>query len=166
MLRLLILSLLSVVLTSCAGYTLGGGKPQKYSTIHSLAIPQMENLTLEPRLSVLATNSLVDALAQDGTYRISTSASADAVLHATIREIEYDQFRTNKFDTLASDELSAKVWIEWKLVKNGTTIDSGRNSGKTNFFVADNLHLSRNNALPIAVARATQNIVTSLSEGF
>jgi hypothetical protein len=153
-------------LCSCAGYHLGGAKPSEFVNIHSIAVPQFENYTLEPRLSSLVTNSTVDALSQDGTYRISQIGEADATLVATIRVIDYRQYRANRLNVLTSDELLASLMVEWKLVKNGRTLGQGTARGKTNFFVGDNLQLSRENALPVAASRAAQQIVTSLTDGF
>jgi len=164
--RFTILGFLSLLLVSCAGYQLGGAKPEKLSHIKSIAVPQFKNLTLEPRLSSLATNSFVDAITQDGTYQVSSLASADATLVANIETIQYSQYRANRFDTLASDELTANVKIQWKLMQNGIAVDSGTASGRTNFFAEDNLQLSRDNALPVATLRAAQSIVTSITEGF
>lgn len=155
-----------ILLHSCAGYRLGGVKPQKFSDINSIAVSHFKNLTLEPRLSVLATNSFVDALAQDGTYAILNSMRADATLIASVRTIEYKQYRSNRFDSLASDELRTTVYIDWALKKGDLTLSKGTSSGQTVFFVADNLHTSRSNALPLAVSRASQSIVSKLTEGF
>ena len=153
-------------LHSCAGYTLGGAKPKAYQSVDSIGVPQFINQTLEPRLSVLVTNSTVDALAQDGTYRIKDSSQADAVLQATITEVKYSQFRAKRFDTLASDELTVNVVVDWQLVRNGRVIGKGRASGSTNFNTGENLSLARQNALPLAASRTAQEIVSTISEGF
>ena len=157
---------ISLVISSCAGYTLGGAKPKRYQSIRSIAVPQFSNDTLYPRLSVLATNSTVDALGQDGTYAIRDTSSADATLIASVAEVEYRQFRANRFDTLASDELTVRVHIKWRLVRNGQIIGSGIASGSTNFNTGDNVGLAKQNALPLATARTAQKIASSLSEGF
>lgn len=156
----------SVALTSCAGYQLGGAKPAKYARIQTIAIPQVENLTFEPRLSALATNSIVDQFNHDGTYRITTINKADAVLEASVEEIDYSKYSANRFDTAASDELRSEVIIRWQLTQNGQVIGSGRSKGHTNFFVNDNLETARQNALPLATSRAAKQIVYSLAEGF
>ncbi len=161
-----ILYLATLFLYSCAGYQLGGAKPENLSHVYSLSYSHFGNLTLEPRVSTLATNSFVDALTQDGTYAIRSQNQADAHLIASVTTIDYQQHRSNRFDTLASDELRTTVNIDWQLKKNNQVISKGTSSGSTTFFAGENLHLSRRNALPLAISRATQNMVTSLSEGF
>ena len=164
--RKTILCLTILLLHSCAGYKLGGAKPEKLSQVNSLSFSHFGNLTLEPRVSTLATNSFVDALAQDATYTIRKQAQADAHLIASVTTIDYQQHRSNRFDSLASDELRTTVNIDWQLKQHGQILSKGTSSGTTTFFVGENLHLSRRNALPLAISRATQNMIISLSEGF
>jgi len=166
MLRHLVITILCVTLASCSGYRLGDVKPAKLQHIQSITIPQFKNDTLVPRVSTLVTNSTVDAIAQDGTYAIRSYDQSDAVLHATVTQIEYDQFRANRFDTLASDELKVTIHVSWELKQQGVTLISSTSTGSTTFDFEDNLAISRQNALPLASARTAQNIVSQLSEGF
>ena len=166
MVRLIVTAALSLWLSACAGYTLGGAKPAALAGVKSIAIPQFTNQSLEPRLSVLVTNSVVDAFAQDGTYAIKTPSSSDATLVATLTDVSYKQYRSNRFDTLASDELTVELNISWKLIQGQRVLISGQASGSTNFETGDNLSISRQNAFPLAASRAAEEIVISLTEGF
>jgi len=164
MFRQIAIALICLTVCSCAGYKLGNTKPISYKQIKSLAIPQFKNETLYPKLSALASNATLDAFVQDGSYAIRSHP--DAELLGTIKKIEYKQFRANRFDTLASDELKVIVHLDWKLVQNGNIIGKGNAAGTSTFNVDGNLSIARQNALPLAVSRASQQIVSQLSIGF
>jgi len=157
------------VLHSCAGYRLGGHKPQKLAHVHKIYVPLAKNHTLFLRTEALATNLLVDGLTQDGTYQIGTARSADADLLMTVSQIDYSQTRSTRTDSLRSEELKMTVTLDWQLVDSkrpGTPLDSGRTTGHTRFFARDNLQTARRGALPDALQRATQKIVYRITDGF
>ena len=91
---------------SCAGYQLGGSKPTHLSHIRSIHVPLFENDTLFVRAETHGTNSMVDALTRDGTYKISTAESADAVLLGRITNLELQsgELNTNRQLTLGRTE--------------------------------------------------------------
>lgn len=99
----------------CAGYQLGDVKPSVYADIDKIHVPPFKNLTLEPRLSSLVTNAVLVKLQADGTYKVSTRESADAVLVGTIRRIEKRQLRAVRTDTLRSQELSVYMYVDFHL---------------------------------------------------
>lgn len=161
------LCLLGFSLYSCTGYQLGGSVPRHLQHLESIAIPQFENKTLNARLSPLVTNTAIDALLRDGTYKIAPLSKADAVLHGVIESVDYDQYSASRQDSLASDELSMKLKIKWKLVSaQGRLLDSGVVTGKTNFFVSTNQQTAKKNAVPIAAQRAARQLITEISQGF
>jgi hypothetical protein len=58
-LSFLLLAAACVLLPACAGYQLGGQKPIRLREIRTLAVPAFDNLTLEPRIAVNATNAAI-----------------------------------------------------------------------------------------------------------
>ena len=60
------------LLSGCAGYQLGDAKPSPYAEIEKIHVPPFKNLTLEPRLSSLVTNAVLQELQSDGTYQVAT----------------------------------------------------------------------------------------------
>ena len=61
------------------------------------------------------------------------------------------------------------ITIAWTLrdADNPTLIlDKGESKGQTRFFAGDNLEIARTNALPDALRRASEAIVTRLADGF
>lgn len=167
-LRLAITALASLLLSGCFGYQLGGAKPSALAGVHSIAVPMFTNETLEPRVGVLATNAAVNALAADGTYKISSKAEADAILEASVTKIDYIQIRASRLDTLRPEELENIVTVEWKLIdrQSGRLLDSGAALGTSRFFLDPNAQTSRTNALPDAVENAGRSIASQLGDGF
>ena len=157
------------LLSSCAGYRLGGEKPKHLATVNSLYLPLAKTLTLFPRSEALTTNIVVDAITRDGTYKIGTASNSDATLLLTLEEIIYRQTSSDRRDTLRSEELTLEVKISWQLVdpkRPGKPLEEGSNSGRTRLFVDDNLQTARANALPDALKRAAQAIVSRIADGF
>ena len=157
------------LLSSCAGYRLGGEKPQHLVAVNSLCIPLAKTRTLIPRSEALTTNVVADAITRDGTYKIGTASDSDATLLLTLEEITYRQTSSDRRDTLRSEQLTLEVKISWQLVdpkRPGKPLEEGSNSGRTRLFVDDNLQTARANALPDALQRAAQAIVSRIADGF
>ena len=167
MLRVVLLALSLGFLTSCAGYQFGGNKPEHLRGTESISIPLAKSRVIFPRVEALATNSMVDALVSDGTYRLTRSSAADATLLITLEAIDYQQVRSSTVDVLRSEELQLRVTVS-KLADNnrpGIVLDAGRERGDSRLFVDDNLQTARMNALPDALQRATQSIIARLADG-
>lgn len=163
------LFVIPLLLVSCAGYQLGGYKPSHLAHVKSIHVPLFKNDTLFIRAESHATNSAVDALTRDGTYRIGSAETADAVLVGRVTKIEYGQVSTSRSDSLRSEELSLDVTIEWALHDAhdpSRILESGNSRGDTKFFARNNLHIARTNALPDALRRACESMTTRLADGF
>ncbi len=164
-----LLPLVALATASCTGYQLGGAKPAVLRDVKNITIPMFHNDTLHPRAEALATSAAADAMVQDGTYRITSLDKADAVLEGTVRTIDYMALRTARLDTLRPEELQNTVTLTWTLkdAKNpAKTLASGISTGTSRFFVDSNLQTSRTNALPDALQRASESMVSKLANGF
>lgn len=162
-------ALAAVLLSSCAGYQLGGVKPASLAGVKSIAVPMFKNDTQHPRAEALATSAVVSAAAQDGTYRVATIDGADAILEGTIHRIDYSQVRSSRLDTLRPEELENTITLNWVLkdAKNPIKVlASGSSVGTSRFFVDSNLQTSRNNALPDALERAADSLISRLANGY
>ncbi len=161
--------LLAVVLSSCAGYQLGGAKPRSMAGVERISVTMMENGTLHPRAEALATSAVTNAVIQNGTYRISSLDQADAVLEGAVASIEYSALRGSRQDSLTAEELTNTVQINWQLkdARDPTRLlASGVSVGRSSFFVDSNLQTARQNALPDAFERAAQNLILKLASGY
>ena len=164
-----LLVLLSVVLSSCAGYQLGGSKPPSLAAVQRISVPMLENGTLHPRAEAIATSAVAAAMVQNGTYHLSELDRADAVLEGEVITIDYSKLRGSRLDALAAEELTNTVRIRWRLkdARDPTKLlASGTSMGQSTFFVDSNLQTARQNALPDAFERAAQNLVLQLSSGY
>ncbi|MCP5543049.1 MAG: hypothetical protein H7A49_03990 [Akkermansiaceae bacterium] len=159
----------AVLLASCAGYQLGGVKPASLSRIQRINVPMFGNDTQHPRAEALATSAVANAIVQDGTYRISGIDDADAVLEGKIASIRYSTIRGSRLDTLFPEELANTVTLEWTLrdARDPTKVlASGTSAGTSQLFVSANLQTARNNALPEALERAGESLVSKLATGY
>ena len=167
--RLLTLLAPAFLLVSCAGYQLGGSKPASMKQVKIIAVPMFSNSTLHPRAEALATSAVASAFVQDGTYRIGDVNHADAILEGELRSIKYSVIRGTRLDTLLPEELRNNVVLAWTLrdSRNPTKVlASGTSEGSSELFAGGNLQTARNNALPEALERAGEALVSRLADGF
>ena len=156
-------------LVSCAGYQIGGSKPTHLAHVQSIYVPLFKNDTQFVRAGSHATNSAVDALARDGTYKIASAESSDAVLAGRVSEIEYRQVSSSRGDSLRSEELGLKVTISWTLRDANDAsriLEKGESRGSSEFFARGNINTARTNALPDALRRACESMTARLADGF
>lgn len=168
--RLFLASLLApLALSACAGYHLNGSKPAVLADIGTISVPMFRNDTLHPRAEAIATSAVADAFALDGTYRLGSGGDSDAILEGSVREIDYSQLRSTRLDTLRPEELQNHVVLDWRLIDATDptrTLASGTSTGMSRFFVDANLQTARNNALPDAMQRASDALVSRLANGY
>jgi hypothetical protein len=158
-----------VFLASCAGYHLGGVKPASLAKVRNINVPMFANETLHPRAEALATSAVANAIVLDGTYQIASLDRADAVLEGTVKQLKYTSVRGRRLDTLRPEELTNTVTIGWVLkdARDPTKVlASGTSTGSSQLFVSSNLQTARNNALPEALERAGEALVSRISNGY
>jgi len=158
-----------LLLVSCAGYQLGGSKPNALKNVRTIAVPMFLNHSLHPRAEALVTSAVANAVVQDGTYRIADRGQADAILEGTLESIEYSSIRGSRLDNLQSLELANRVTLNWKVIdaKNPLKLlASGKSIGTSQLFVSSNLQTAKNNALPEAAERAGEALVSILSNDY
>lgn len=182
----------AIVLAACANYQIGSVKPSAYAGIDKLHIPPFTNDTLEPRLSSLVTNAVLKEIQADGTYRVTTRSSSDAVLKGRIVKIDKRQLRSVRTDTLQSQELKLFIHVEYHLAdpNTGARINStaralkdsaskeqadedavigvreGRVVGETIQFVDDSYQVGERNAIAVAAEDLADKLVSQLANGW
>lgn len=164
----LLLPVLALVLTSCAGYQIGTSKPAHLQAIRAIAVPTFSNDTLEPRLSVLMTNAVIKQLQTDGSYQIASEGSADAVLEAKITDIDRAQFRAVRTNVLRTSELRVDLRVDYKLKEAGTNkvLHSGRVFGGSYIVLDPNFQLSEHQAMEEASQRIAMTLVSEIADGW
>ena len=154
--------------TGCAGYQFGPVKPAAFRDVNEIAVPAFANDSLEPRLAVMVTNSVIGAFQTDGTYRITDRSKADAVLEGAITGINRQQTRSTRSDTLRARELEIEIELDYILrsVKDGRILEEGTVTGAVPTYLEANFQLSERHALPLAAERLARKLVSRISEGW
>jgi hypothetical protein len=159
----------ALLLASCAGYQLGGVKPKSLAKVKNISVPMFSNETQHPRAEAIATSAVASTLVQDGTYKLTSSDKADAILNGSVRSIEYSSIRGSRLDTLLPEELHNTITVTWTLrdAKDATKVlATGASIGTSQLFVDSNLQTARNNALPDAMERMAVRLVSTLANGY
>ena len=162
-----VLAVPALLFTGCAGYTFGPIKPARLANVKSIAVPTFKNMTLEPRSSVLVTNEVIKRIQGDGSYAVSTTASADAVLKGTLVEIRRRPLRSARYNTLKTREMEFEIYIDFTLedARTREVLADGRARGSSNIFLDENFQLTERQSLNEAASEAARDLVTRLSEG-
>jgi hypothetical protein len=155
------------MLTNCAGYQLGASKPHQMANVTKLAVPTFKNNTLEPRLEVLVTNALIKKLQMDGTYQIVPRSEADAVLTASIEDIERTQFRSVRSNTLRSSEILMRLIVKYKVEDNaGNKLLNGTERAWSNIILDPSVQITERQGLADAAERLGDTLASRISEGW
>ncbi|HEY3663108.1 MAG TPA: LptE family protein [Chthoniobacterales bacterium] len=156
-------------LGGCAGYHLGPIQPYALRNVHSIAVPTFENKTLLPRIAVLVTDTVIKQFQQDGTYRIASDETADAILKAEIVRINRSPARSVRGNVLATNEFNLTLRVRYTLVERGTgkpLAQPTEADGSTSFFVGPDITSDERQALPLAAEELAIRLVSQLSEGW
>lgn len=166
--RLFSLNLAGLGLSSCVGYTLGPTKPANLTKIKRIAVPTFVNDTLEPRLQVITTNTVIKRLQMDGSYEIVSQDQADAVLNGVIVGIFRRQARFARNESLASRELRVNLRVEFKLEEKATGIIllKGNSTGTSNIIIGTNFSIAETQALADAAERLSIDLVSQITTGW
>jgi len=164
----LLTPVLALVLTSCAGYQVGGIKPAHLAQVTKIAVPTFENLTLEPRLAVLVTNAIIKQIQADGSYEIVNKEDAEAVHEGKISDIDRSQFRAVRNNVLRTSQLLVRLRTDYKIrdTATGNALHSGRAIGESYIVLDANWQLSEHQAMEDAAQRLAASMVSEISEGW
>jgi len=156
------------ILASCSGYQIGTPKPANMQHVRVIAVPNVKNDTLEPRIDVLLTNSIISRMQEDGTFETAREDKADAILQARILRIDRRQLRSARFNTLRSRELGVAIIVEYSVIDSTTQqlLRRGQVRGDTSVFIDANYQNAERQAFPEAADRAAAQIVSRISEGW
>ena len=157
-----------LLLSGCAGYTLGAHKPAHLSHVTKLAVPTFENLTLEPRLASLVTNALIKQLQNHGSYQIVAKSEAEAVLEGKITNINRTQFRSDLNNVLRSSQIQATLVCPFTIKDSasGKVLHTGYASADSYIILEANLQLSETQLFEDTAQRLAYNLADQISEGW
>lgn len=164
----LLLAPFCLLLSGCAGYSLGGQKPAHLRHITKIAVPTFENLTLEPRLAVLVTNAVIKQLQNHGSYQIVSKSDAEAVLEGRVQTINRSQFRSDRTNILRTSQILATLYSTFviKDTGSGAVLHNGNAAADSYIILDANLQLSETQLLEDAAQRLAYNLADEVSEGW
>ncbi|MEY2526306.1 MAG: hypothetical protein QOE73_1077 [Verrucomicrobiota bacterium] len=155
-------------LSGCLGYRIGSVKPNYLSDIHTIAVPTFKNQTLQPRIEVLVTDTVVKQFQQDGTFRIASNENSDAILEGQIVTVGRSPARSLRGNVLATTEFNLVMRVKYRLIgRDGRPLGpQGVATGTTSFFVGSDVATDERQALPLATEQLATQLVSQLSEGW
>lgn len=165
-LRALLTAVCSALLAGC--YTLGDARPAMMRGITTLAVPVSKNRTLEPNVEALLADTITKQLQTDGTYTITYSDRADAVLDTTLANVRRAPARSLRGNVIATSEYILLTTVNYRVTEmaTGRELMAGDVTGQTSFFVTADLQTDEQQALPLAFADTASKIASRLGEGF
>lgn len=171
---LILLPLLLALFPGCAGYTLGPIKPKRWADVKTIAIPNFKNLTLQPRVEVLLASSVIKQFQQDGTFKITDEAHADAILECQLETLDRRASRSVNGNVLLSREYTLTMRARYTFHRRttGEVLDYRTVAGTTNFFVSGSTLIAADvgqdelQAIPLAAQDLAVHLVSQVSEGW
>jgi integrase len=165
-LRALLTAVCAALLAGC--YTLGDARPAMMRGITTLSVPVSKNRTLEPNVEALLADTITKQLQTDGTYTITYSDRADAVLDTTLTSVRRAPARSLRGNVIATSEYILFTTVNYRVTEQvtGRELMAGDATGQTSFFVTADLQTDEQQALPLAFADTANKIASRLGEGF
>ena len=153
---------LLALLAGCAGYRLGSPVPEACRPIHVAAF---ENETDFPMVGAIASQQLLDALIEDGTFAPTTYDNARLRVQAVIQPLDTDAVRYSRNDNLVPDEyhvaLTARLYVFD--AKTGKTYVNGKPiTAVDSALTREDYQTGIQDALPRVARRLAQSILTEL----
>ena len=166
--RARLLPVIALLCAGCAGYRLGPVQPTFMKDVKTIAVPTFENETMIPRLEVMIANSVLKHLQQDGTYKVASRESADAIMEGKIASVSRSPSRSVRGNVLATSEFRLTLTVQYKIKRRdtGAILDQRIVTGSTNYFVTSDVQQDDRQALPLAAEDAATRLVSQISEGW
>ena len=156
-----------LLLFSSCSYQTNIPKINKSHQIKQLHIPLVETKLSYPRIEFLATQSLIKSCLQQGIKIVPLSKS-DFSLEANIKNINFHPLEKNPEDTLETEKFLMKITLKWQIkeVSSGKIILQNESEGTSKFYRHQNLEISRANALPHSLGKASNKIANQIANQF
>jgi outer membrane lipopolysaccharide assembly protein LptE/RlpB len=159
---------LSVLLFSGCGYHLGEIRPTPMRSVQTVAVQTFKNETYRPRLEVLMADTLIRSLQNDGTYQITSSNRADAIIYGTLVQVNRFPIRSALSNVLQTLEYQLTIIVNYEVQDriSGAILMEGSVTGSTTFFPTGDLVTDERQALSVAAQRASENLSRIITTGW
>lgn len=163
------LLLATALLTSCAGYRLGNIPYKQMEGVRTIYVPTVKNETHEPGMQIQATNAILRAIDNDGTYSSARSSSADATLEVVIVDFTRRPMRSNRDNLTNTEQYRLTVSATAVLTNHRTgqkVFSQIKATGQTDYFIQGDLQESERQAIPSGLEKLATNLVNQITEGW
>jgi len=164
--RWLLLGLLALGLSGCAGYRLGPTNGAAAGA-KSVQVLPFSNQTLEPRLGDAVTAQMRKELQRDGTYRLATHDDGDIVVSGVVISYLRLPLSFQPSDALTATDYSVKLtaMVTARARATGKVLFNQRVTGSTLVIVGSNLTSAERQAQPLLAADLAKNATALLVDG-
>ena len=164
--RWLLLWLLALALSGCAGYQLGptNGVAARGKSVQ---VMPFSNQTMEPRLGEAVTAQLRKELQRDGTYQLASHDDGDIVVSGVVISYVRIPLSFQPTDALTVTDYSLKMTAQVTVRERGTgkVLFSQPVTGSTLVIVGSNLTSAERQAQPLLAADFAKNATAALVDG-
>ena len=140
--------LITLLLSGCMGYQLGGTRPEGIETVF---VAPVVNQTAEPAIELQITHALRQRIQMDGRLKLVDSPDkADAIMEVVLTEylLSAIAFRSDLKTTAEQYRIRISANSTLKDAQTGKAITESETYGETTFFFESDLTTSKRNALP------------------
>jgi hypothetical protein len=164
--RWLLVGLLALGASGCAGYKLGPVNGQ-VAGAKSVQINPFANTTLEPRLGDEVTAQLRRQLQRDGTFRLASHDGGDIVVSGSVTRYQRQEVSLSPSDTLTVRDYRLEVRAQVTVHERGTgrVILNQPVTGYTLIRVTSDITSTERQAMPLLAADLAKNVTALLAEG-
>jgi hypothetical protein len=162
-------ALVLLVITGCAGYRVGNISGKEVQGVKSVWVPMAHNQSYTPDIQATVAGAVVRRFDNDGTLETSTADRADSQLDITITDVKLDSLRSTQENVLITAEYQVTIYVKATFTNRRTgrkVFDNREFTGKTSFYVQQDLQEGKRQALPSAAEDLAYNIVKSITEGW
>jgi hypothetical protein len=162
--RSLLVLVLALGLSGCAGYKLGSTLGPNY---RSVAVSVFRNKTYQPQIETQVTGAIIRAFQADGTLRVESTAVADLILTGEIIQYSRHVLRSQPSDSNAPREyritiearIEARDRTTGRIIVGPTTV-----TGNGDTFIGDDLQSAEQQVLPMVANDLAKRVVTLVAE--
>ena len=164
--RWLLIGLLALGGSGCAGYKLGPVNGQAPGG-RSVEINPFTNQTLQPRLGDEVTSQLRRQVQRDGTYALASHKDGDVVVSGSVTGYIRHEVSLSPSDTLTVRDYRLELKAQVTAVdrSTGKLIVNQPVSGFTLIRVTTDLTSTERQAMPLLAADLAKNVTALLAEG-
>ena len=164
--RWLLLWLLALALSGCAGYQLGptNGVAARGKSVQ---VMPFSNQTMEPRLGEAVTAQLRKQVQRDGTYELASRDDGDIVVSGVVLNYVRIPLSFQPSDALTVTDYSLKMTAQVTARERGSgkVLFSQPVTGSTLVIVGSDLTSAERQALPLLAADFAKNATAALADG-